>query len=188
MITSLASNLRYTIKGNVMVPLRQEMNYTDNYVFLQKVRMGDALVFSSEIDPASLDCLIPKISIQTLVENSIIHGKSEKQTSIHITVTVRLMENDLLITVRDSGCGISDDRLQKIYEDFASQKSSGKDSGIGLANLYSRMQILYNRETKFVINTEEGKYTSISLTLPVSRDHSQDIFHERSTHVPFSDH
>ena len=40
--------------------------------------MGDALVFSSEIDPASLDCLIPKISIQTLVENSIIHGKSEK--------------------------------------------------------------------------------------------------------------
>ena len=82
------------------------------------------------------------------------------------------MENDLLITVRDSGCGISDDRLQKIYEDFASQKSSGKDSGIGLANLYSRMQILYNRETKFVINTEEGKYTSISLTLPVSRDHS----------------
>ncbi len=188
MITSLASNLRYTIKGNVMVPLRQEMNYTDNYVFLQKVRMGDALVFSSEIDPASLDCLIPKISIQTLVENSIIHGKSEKQTSIHITVTVKLMENDLLITVRDSGCGISDDRLQKIYEDFASQKSSGKDSGIGLANLYSRMQILYNRETKFVINTEEGKYTSISLTLPVSRDHSQDIFHERSTHVPFSDH
>ena len=122
------------------------------------------------------------------MENSIIHGKSETQASIHITVTVRLMENDLLITVRDSGCGISDDRLQKIYEDFASQKSSGKDSGIGLANLYSRMQILYNRETKFVINTEEGKYTSISLTLPVSRDHSQDIFHERSSHVPFSDH
>ena len=176
MITSLASNLRYTIKGNVMVPLRQEMNYTDNYVFLQKVRMGDALIFSSEIDPASLDCMIPKISIQTLVENSIIHGKSENQPSIHITVTVKLLENDLQITVKDSGCGISDARLKKIHEDFASQKSSGKDSGIGLANLYSRMQILYNRETKFVINTEEGKYTSISLTLPISRDHSQDIF------------
>ena len=176
MITSLASNLRYSIKGNVMVPLRQEMKYTDNYVFLQKVRMGDALIFSSQIDPASLDCMIPKISIQTLVENSIIHGKSENQSSIRIEVPVKLCDDNLLITVKDSGCGISEAQLHKIYDEFASQKASGTDCGIGLSNLYSRMQILYNRETKFVINTEEGKYTSISLTLPVSHDHSQDIF------------
>ena len=176
MITSLASNLRYTIKGNVMVPLRQEMTYTNNYVFLQKVRMGDDLIFSSDIDPASLDCMIPKISIQTLVENSIIHGKTENHPAIQIAVTVKLQDNDLLITVKDNGCGISEDRLQKIYEDFASQKTSGTDCCIGLTNLYSRMQILYSRETQFVINTEEGKYTSISLTLPISRNHSQDLF------------
>ena len=176
MITSLASNLRYTIKGNVMVPLRQELTYTNNYVFLQKVRMGDALIFSSDIDPASLDCMIPKISIQTLVENSIIHGKTEDHPTIQITVTVKLKDNNLLIIVKDSGCGISVKRLQRLYEDFASQKTSGTDCGIGLSNLYSRIQILYSRETQFVINTEEGKYTSISLTLPISRDHSQDLF------------
>lgn len=138
--------------------------------------MGDALIFSSQIDPASLDCMIPKISIQTLVENSIIHGKSENQSSIRIEVTVKLCDDNLLITVKDSGCGISEAQLHKIYDEFASKKASGTDCGIGLSNLYSRMQILYNRETKFVINTEEGKYTSISLTLPVSHDHSQDIF------------
>ena len=181
MITSLASNLRYTIKGNVMVPLRQEMTYTNNYVFLQKVRMGDDLIFSSDIDPASLDCMIPKISIQTLVENSIIHGKTENHPAIQIAVTVKLQDNDLLITVKDNGCGISEDRLQKIYEDFASQKTSGTDCGIGLTNLYSRMHILYSRETQFVINTEEGKYTSITLTLPISRDHSQDLFTANQT-------
>lgn len=176
MITSLASNLRYTIKGNVLVPLRQELTYTNNYVFLQKIRMGDALTFTSEIDPDSMDCLIPKISIQTLVENSIIHGKTADQSTIHITVTIHLTDDHLLITVKDSGCGISEKQLQKIREDFRSQTTPGKDSGIGLGNLYSRMQILYNHETKFDIQTEEGKYTSISLTLPVTRDHSQDLF------------
>ncbi len=103
MVTALAANLRYTIKGDTLVPLKQEISYVNDYIFLQKIRMDDALEFISHIDPATEDCLIPKISIQTLVENSIIHGKSDKADAITVTVSSQYSDSTVIITVRDNG-------------------------------------------------------------------------------------
>lgn len=89
MITSLASNLRYTIKGSVLVPLSAEMEYVKNYIFLQKMRNEDLFEFHADIDEAAKNCMIPKISIQTLIENSIIHGRNQNDFRIHITLTVK---------------------------------------------------------------------------------------------------
>ena len=115
MITALASNLRYTIKGSNLVPLKQEMSYVKDYIFLQKIRMDDALTFTSDIDPATEGCLIPKISIQTLVENSIIHGKSGNKDTICIEVSAKYNDNNVIIIVRDNGCGIAPQQLDKLY-------------------------------------------------------------------------
>lgn len=167
MITALASNLRYTIKGNNLVPLKQEMSYVKDYIFLQKIRMDDALTFTSDIDPATEGCLIPKISIQTLVENSIIHGKSGNKDTICIEVSAKYSDNNVIIIVRDNGCGIAPQQLDKLYTDFDLQKSTGKYGGIGLANLYSRIRLLYDTPASLDIHTQETQYTEIVLTLPV---------------------
>lgn len=169
MITSLASNLRYTIKGDTLVPLKQEMSYVNDYIFLQKIRMDDALEFTSVIDPDTLDCLIPKISIQTLVENSIIHGKSGNTDRIHIEVSARYNDDTVIIIVRDNGRGISREQLDKLYADFDLQKNTGKYGGIGLANLHSRIQLLYDKPASLDIHTKETEYTEIVLTLPVMK-------------------
>ena len=144
MVTALAANLRYTIKGDTLVPLKQEISYVNDYIFLQKIRMDDALEFISHINPATEDCLIPKISIQTLVENSIIHGKSGNMDKICIEVSAKYNDRNVIIMVRDNGCGITPQRLEQLYTDFALQKTTGEYGGIGLANLHSRIQLLYD--------------------------------------------
>lgn len=169
MVTALAANLRYTIKGDTLVPLKQEISYVNDYIFLQKIRMDDALEFISHINPATEDCLIPKISIQTLVENSIIHGKSGNMDKICIEVSAKYNDRNVIIMVRDNGCGITPQRLEQLYTDFALQKTTGEYGGIGLANLHSRIQLLYDEPASLDIHTRETQYTEIVLTLPVMK-------------------
>lgn len=183
MITSLASNLRYTIKSDTLVPLKREMNYVSDYIFLQKIRMDDALEFYSRIDPDTQDCLIPKISIQTLVENSIIHGKSGDKDVIRIEVLAQYHDNTVIITVRDNGCGIAPEQLEKLYADFDLQKNTGKNGGIGLANLHSRLGLLYDKPASMEIHTRETEYTEITLNLPATK--GEDL---EGTYVQSADH
>lgn len=169
MITSLAANLRYTIKSDTLVPLKREMEYVNDYLFLQKIRMNEALAFTTDIDPATEDCLIPKISIQTLVENSIIHGKSDDTDVIQIKVQSQYHDDTVIITVRDNGCGIAPQQLEKLYADFKRQENSEKYGGIGLANLHSRIGLLYEKPATMEIHTRETEYTEIILTLPATQ-------------------
>lgn len=169
MITALASNLRYTIKGDTLVPLRREMSYVNDYIFLQKIRMDDSLEFKSDIDPDTQDCLIPKISIQTLVENSIIHGKSSDVETIRIEVSTHYQDGIVTITVQDNGCGIAEEQLKKLYADFDMQKNTGKYGGIGLANLHNRIRLLYDEPASLEIDSKEADHTRITLFLPAMK-------------------
>ena len=142
MITSLASNLRYTIKGGDLVPLKSEVQYLSDYIYLLKMRMNDALVFNIDTEPELDDYMIPKISLQALVENSIIHGKSTNKESIEIKVTLTRLPNDRLqISVYDNGWGISQEQQNKLYQDFESALTAKNPGGIGLANLYVRLHL-----------------------------------------------
>lgn len=167
MITSLASNLRYTIKGGDLVPLKSEVQYLTDYIYLLKMRMNDALVFNIDTKPELDDYMIPKISLQALVENSIIHGKSTNKESIEIKVTLTRLPNDRLqISVYDNGCGISQEQQNKLYQDFESALTAKNPGGIGLANLYVRLHLLYDEPTDLKIESIEHQYTNIILTLP----------------------
>lgn len=170
MITSLASNLRYTIKDGDLVTLKREMQYVTNYIFLQKMRREDTLVFTKDIASPTEAFLVPKISIHTLVENSIIHGADKETGQIHIHVSVEHKHEKIIICVRDDGCGISKERLLEIQQSFTDQKSSHNKNSIGLANLYIRLQLLYDEPGIMQINSEEGSYTEIVLTLPAIKE------------------
>lgn len=166
MITSLASNLRYTIKSEDLVPLKNEMVYVNNYIYLQKIRMDDNLQVNIRIDPDTEEFLIPKISIQTLVENSIIHGISPATGSIQIDISAKRVENYIHICVRDNGNGIPEEQLSLLYADFERQDKTGSTGGIGLVNLYTRLKLLYPQPATLDIRSKPGKYTEILLVLP----------------------
>ena len=167
MITSLASNLRYTIKSGDLVPLSAELQYLSDYVFLQQTRLGDALHFNIETTPELENYLLPKISLQALVENSIIHGINSGKERIQITVSIKKLSDDRLrISVLDNGCGISLKQQEKLRNDFHMAMTAQNPGGIGLANLYVRLHLLYSAPTDLQIHSEEGKYTNIVLILP----------------------
>ncbi|MFA9463154.1 MAG: sensor histidine kinase [Velocimicrobium sp.] len=166
MITSLASILRYTIKGGDFVSLQAEMDYVSHYILLQKMRLDDKLTVSIQLDANTLHLLIPKISIQTLVENSIQHAMGNKDNAIHITITSKIKDEYLTIIVDDDGCGIKADYLQTLKEEFSKTLISQGNTGIGLINLNSRLQLLYSNKAKLIINSKEDVYTSITLLIP----------------------
>lgn len=168
MITSLAANLRYTIKGGDFVTLQEEMIYVNNYILLQKIRLDNRLSVSVSIQPEAESLFIPKISIQTLVENSIIHGMVGDVTSIHITISANLRDNMLVIVVKDNGCGISKDYILELQKGFFNPLLKSTSSGIGLINLNSRLHILYNNQSSLEVDSQIGNYTSITLYIPAT--------------------
>ena len=172
MVISLASILRYSIKGGDLVRLSEEMEHVNKYIYLQQIRMGDNLETVIDIDPALNDCLIPKLGIQTLIENSIVHGVEGDVTSISIKLTCRPVDDDMLIIdVSDNGAGMSSDTLTGLLNSFKDKAlSPTRTKGMGLANLYSRLIILYEGNSTLTIKSSPGEGTSVHISLPVRKD------------------
>lgn len=172
MITSLASNLRYSIKSGDLVSLKSEMDYTRNYIMLQKMRLEDRLNVKMDLDTQTERLLIPKISIQTLVENSILHGMGPDSDSIFIAIQAVLSETEsgrlLEVTVADDGCGIEPEQLNRMQQEFRDYLKPGTAGKIGLANLYSRLQLLYQGKARLLIQSEPGNGTRITMQIPVA--------------------
>lgn len=170
MIISLASILRYSIKGEDLVTLADEMEHVKKYIYLQKIRMDDNLQTSIEIDSDAYTCVIPKISIQTLVENCIVHGIDGEVTSIAIQIRAYVTDDKLHLSVTDNGCGMDEVTLQDLRESFLQEKIAGAQTqGVGLANLYDRLRILYDRNSEMTVDSTVNNGTSIHITLPAKR-------------------
>lgn len=168
MVTALASMLRYTIKGGDMVKLEQEMKHVKDYLLLQHARFGESLTYEINMDPNSMDILIPKISIQLLVENAIVHGMGSEKTSIHIKIDSKKDGNTFTIHVTDNGLGITKEQQDNIYAAFQSDLTKKTlNSGIGLSNLYHRLNILYGESATLSINSITNEITTVSLQITV---------------------
>ena len=170
MITSLAANLRYSIKGGDLVSLQSEITYVKNYVLLQKTRLEDRLQVSFDVDESLLQAMIPKISIQILVENAILHGMGTETDSITIAIQVLRHDKYLCAIVSDNGCGIPADQLQQMkasFQNFLHPDSAGK---IGLANLNSRLHLLYEEDATLEIQSIESEGTRITMLIPVTAE------------------
>ena len=170
MITSLAANLRYSIKGGDLVSLQSEITYVKNYVLLQKTRLEDRLQVSFDVNESLLQAMIPKISIQILVENAILHGMGTETDSITIAIQVLRHDKYLCAIVSDNGCGIPADQLQQMkasFQNFLHPDSAGK---IGLANLNSRLHLLYEEDATLEIQSIESEGTRITMHIPVTAE------------------
>jgi two-component system LytT family sensor kinase len=162
LIIKLATILRRLLgSGDAFVPLREELEFIDNYLDIEVVRFGrDKLRVMKELDPASLDAMVPSMLLQPLVENSIKHGLSPKIEGGSIFLRSRLTESQLVIEVEDDGIGMGAAQLL--------EKPTGLGgTGIGMANVAERLKVLYGDTARMTIDSNEGKGTLIRLRLPV---------------------
>jgi len=175
MIIELANILRSLLRSTEsFVPLQEELDFIDDYLDIEVVRFGkDKLRVIKELDPASLDVLVPGMLLQPLVENSIKHGLSAKIDGGSITLRSRVADGTLHIEVEDDGVGMGAANLLERPTGFGG-------TGIGMANVAERLKVLYGDAARMTIDSHEGKGTAVKLHIPVlqSEDGSVALFQE----------
>ncbi len=162
LIIKLANILRRLLKSSdAFVPLSEELEFIDNYLDIEVVRFGiEKLKVLKELDPPSLEVMIPSMLLQPLVENSIKHGLSSKIEGGCIYLRSRLSDSQLEIEVEDDGVGMGSAVLLE-------RPSGLGGNGIGMANVAERLKVLYGDTAKMTIDSKEGKGTLVRLRLPV---------------------
>lgn len=180
-----------------MVSLREELEIVKSYLMIQKERFADRFTLEYNFSDDAYDCLIPKMVIQPLVENAIVHGleKSLKPGSILIGAGRNPRHGYLAIWIFDTGVGMPPEKLQELRHsiaasvhdktgdasaDLAKMDAQNHDS-IGILNVNSRMVLYYGADYTLLIDSEEGVGTNIQLRVP----YQTNDFHKLTTVHPF---
>jgi two-component system, LytTR family, sensor kinase len=155
MIVKLSNILRRLLrKGDNFVQLREEFDFIDDYLDIEVVRFGkDKLKVIKELEPESLDAIVPNMILQPLVENSIKHGLSGKVEGGSIYLRSRIADGKLVIEVEDDGIGME-----------ASSNDNG--TGIGLANVQERLSVLYGSTARVEVDSTQKVGTTVRIVLP----------------------
>ncbi|HHW00855.1 MAG TPA: histidine kinase [Clostridiaceae bacterium] len=165
MVNALASTFRYTIKGKKFVRLQDEIQYINDYLAIQQARFGDRLTVKYEIEDDALDVMIPKISIQILVENSIKHVLEKNYAAVCIVIKAYVKGDDVIISVSDNGPGISPERIEWLKSYLESKGEQDNNNAVGLKNLDTRLKLIYKDRYSLSIESDNIG-TTISFIIP----------------------
>ncbi len=162
MIQKLATILRRLLNStDSYVSLREEVEFIDNYLDIEVVRFGrDKLTVVKDLDPASLEAMVPSMLLQPLVENCIKHGLSPKVEGGSITLRSRVLESRLVVEVEDDGVGMA-----PAHPHLEANGAPGM--GIGMANVAERLKVLYGDAANMMIENRQGGGTLVRLRLPI---------------------
>lgn len=173
MVDNLAMTLRYCISGKDVVHAREELKHIERYLALQKARFGNRMQVAYQWEDPLLELEIPKLSIQTLVENCIKHALEKVSTTITITIEAHVTPSHTVISVTDDGPGFSGERLEQVrnslqiqWEDQGGEDAVESDTeSIGLKNLNTRLKLLYGEAAGLAITSDAGG-TKMDMRLP----------------------
>lgn len=161
--TDLADILRYSISNEEFVSLEKELELLTHYIQIQKIRFPDKFELKTKIEEGVLDFNVPKLMLQPLVENSIIHGFDQMNSGV-ITVTAEQISSSLVINVIDNGKGMDDETLEMIKSNLAHAKGH-----LGLYNVNEIIKLHYGKNSglKFIPMQKPG--TCIRIILEVGK-------------------
>ncbi len=159
MIVRLGNILRRLLrKGDSFVPLREELEFLDDYLDIEVARFGhDKLKVVKELEPASLDDLVPNMILQPLVENAVKHGFAAKVESGSIYLRSRRVDHLLVLEVEDDGVGMP------------AERGSPSGMGIGMQNVTERLQVVYGDAAEMTVESQPNRGTLVRLLLPILR-------------------
>lgn len=162
-ITSLGKMFRYNLGRNTTgeATLGQELNYVKEYMALTNLRFEKKIKLSIDVYDSLLDTIIPRMTLQPVVENCILHGKKDE---ILISISVHIIASNILIEVKDNGIGIDPDTLEKLQDTLRTGKSDGS-FGLGLLNMRQRLILHHGKNCSVAIKSVAGFFTSVLITL-----------------------
>ncbi len=167
MIMAFANIMRYSIYyGDTIVSLKTDIAYVKDYLMLQKMRYNRRLTYSIDIPDELLECKVPKLVIQPIVENSLKHGMQNVE-SIHVQIAVFIEGDQLIIRVEDNGTGIEPEILEELVKDL--EREDVYKEHIGMYNSHRVIRLLYGPPYGLKIESNYGKGTRVDIILPFNK-------------------
>ena len=164
MIENLSAILKYNLKrGNEQVTLEDEYAIVESYLYIQQARFGNRIKFVLDIDKAVMDYPVPGMILQPLVENAIKHGLEPMEEEGLLELIIKDMCTDIVITIRDNGVGMSEERLRNIMANM--NNCSSTNTSIGISNVIRRLELMFGRNVVDIRSTL-GLGTEVYIMLP----------------------
>lgn len=168
-VVALGKLMQYSMDTSVrLVPLREEYRNARDFLLIQKNRLEDQLDYSLEIEAELYEFPIPKLILQPLIENAIKHGIVRAARPGRVSVRAARQERHVRITVEDTGAGMDPETLESCrrrLEDGAEGQGS-----IGLRNVARRLQLHFDGQCRFLVESRPGQGTALCLLLPMAAE------------------
>ena len=149
--------------------IAKEEEHVSIYVHLQNMRYHDSISFISDIPDELMEYQIPKLTLQPVIENSILHGILEKPSKSGTIVLTGWMEDgDIVLLISDDGVGIAPDKLPVILSGEGTSISGG--TNIAIYNTHRRLQVLYGADYGLTYSSDVGKGTEVQIRIPAKKD------------------
>lgn len=167
-IVGLSELLRYSINNTISeISLGEDIEYTKNYLMIQKYRFGEKFNYKIEMDDEdTYDCIVPKLLVQPMIENALKYGFVNRQ-SLSVQIRADFVNENLVIVIYDDGNGMETEVLEMIRQILNGSRND--TAHIGLYNVHRRIQLMYGDKYGVDILSQKGNGTVVKIILPVKR-------------------
>ncbi|HHX22679.1 MAG TPA: sensor histidine kinase [Thermoanaerobacterales bacterium] len=162
MVNEFSSLIQAVLQSSdELIPIREELFILNKYIIVQKYRYGNKFETLVNCKDEYLDCKVPRLILQPIIENSIFHGIEPSKEFGKILIGINRHGKNLVVEISDNGVGFDKEELKKTDENT--------NKSIGISNVHHRIQLLFGDEYGLNIKSEVGKGTSTTLVLPYIR-------------------
>lgn len=163
MVSNLSDFFRHSLsKGEDVITLEEEERHVRSYLQIQHVRYKSVMDYTVDIDPALHNALIPKLTLQPLVENALYHGIKLKRSVGMIQISGKREGSIIVLQVADNGVGMTAERLEALRRAM----ESNTRVGFGLSAVHQRLQLQFGREYGLSIASQDGIGTTVTVRIP----------------------
>lgn len=162
--------------GKEIVTVEAELQLLQRYLEIQKLRFMRQLEYHFDVEPEILQEKIPKLILQPFVENAVIHGMEKQEEACEITISGHSEDRFLKFQVRDTGVGMTEEQLEKIWEPETNKAYSSQRIGrYAIYNVKERLRLKYGDAFQLKIESKVGKGTQVTLVIPAGKEEEDEI-------------
>lgn len=176
MVNSLSNFFRFSLsRGRDVITLQEEERHVKSYLEIQKTRYRDRMDYEIDIPKELYEFILPKLTLQPLVENSIYHGIKMQREKGTIRINAADLGDTIQIVVEDNGAGMTEERLAELKETLADETKVG----FGLRTVHERIRLLFGEQYGLAVESKDKEGTKITIIIPKDvQDQKENAIHE----------
>ena len=164
----LTSLIRYAYDEEEGINIWDELDILQNYVYIMNIRYNGKLYADFDFDDRLMYYIMPRMLLQPVIENSIVHGFADMDSDCMISVKAVLGGGAIVFTIRDNGRGMDEDEMATLKENLDSGSTDAKGiENIALANINMRLYYYYGNDGRLSIQSNNGKGLAVNISIPL---------------------